>query len=314
MLSHETDTAIQDGAAVVAESKTQPSMLSRKAVLASLNISQWSARALDKQVTKETNVQHGAKADAGRYNKLLIDAKNLEPIQKIVSGARTAHLTLTMPWSDAGPRILPSQLVMKYMDTMRTARTEFDAAADQFAQDYPRLVQERISALGSMFKDSDYPSAREIRKRFGFAVEVLPIAEASDFRVDVGESAAADLLQQVRETMGRSMQSAMGDATARIIETVGRMAERLKAYKPAQGEEKAQGVFRDSLVENVRELAGLLPAFNLTGDARLSTVAERIRVQLCEFDAAQLRDSDNARAKVAAAADSILADVSAFMA
>jgi hypothetical protein len=49
-----------------------PSLLSQKAVLASLSISQWSARKLDKKVTEEIHPRNHAEPHAGRYNKLLI--------------------------------------------------------------------------------------------------------------------------------------------------------------------------------------------------------------------------------------------------
>jgi hypothetical protein len=39
------------------------------------------------------------------------------------------------------------------------------------------------------------------------------------------------------------------------------------------------------LVDNVRELARLLPAFNLTGDPILANISERINAELCTYDA-----------------------------
>jgi hypothetical protein len=38
------------------------------------------------------------------------------------------------------------------------------------------------------------------------------------------------------------------------------------------------------LLDNVRELARLLPAFNLTGDATLANISERINAGLCTHD------------------------------
>jgi hypothetical protein len=49
-----------------------PSLLSQKAVLASVSISQWSARKLDKKATEEIHARNHAEPHAGRYNKLLI--------------------------------------------------------------------------------------------------------------------------------------------------------------------------------------------------------------------------------------------------
>lgn len=66
--------------------------LAEKALLVTLNISQWSARKYDRKVTEEVNDTHQAK-DAGRFNKLLIDKTHLDEIQKIVNEARHFHAT-----------------------------------------------------------------------------------------------------------------------------------------------------------------------------------------------------------------------------
>src|SRR6185369_3013865 len=89
-------------------------LLAEKAVLASLNISQWSGRKLDRKITDEVNESHGAVADAGRYNKLLVAKVTLDPIQQIVGEARSYHIRMTLPWSDSGTRILPSALYLEY--------------------------------------------------------------------------------------------------------------------------------------------------------------------------------------------------------
>jgi hypothetical protein len=128
-----------------------------------------------------------------------------------------------------------------------------------------------------------------------------------------------DLKAQIEASTNKALGNAMRDTAERILETVGRMADRLSNYKPAFEKEDgekvaAENIFRDSLVENVRELADILPAFNLTDDKLLEKIATKIKSDLCEFDAKELRENDNARLKVAQAAERILSDVKDFMA
>ena len=90
--------------------------------------------------------------------------------------------------------------------------------------------------------------------------------------------------------------------TAQGIPVSLEMAERLKAYKPAVRKgDTTEGQFRDSLVENVRSLVGLLPAFNLTGDDLLADITARMERDLCSLDASELRDDAKARKAVARA-------------
>lgn len=286
--------------------------LASKAMLASLTISQWSARRLDRDITDEVNESHGASADAGRYNKLLVAKSAIDPIQKVVNEARLAHLEMTQPWADIGPRLLPAALYMKYTERMSALRTAFEREVDLFARDYPSHVEARRVALNGLFKEKDYPA--DVRKLFCFDVAILPCPDASDFRVELAAEHADDIRRDIERRMQEAMDTAMQEPIRRIVESVGRMAARLRAYKPAAGGNKAEGVFRDTLVENVRELAELLPAFNLKGDPKLDALTRRMNDELCVEDAKALRENDHARASVAASADAILAEAQALLA
>jgi hypothetical protein len=74
-----------------------PRLLSQKAVLASLSISQWAARKLDKRATEEIHARNHADPLAGRYNKLLIARESLQKVQHAANEARTFHYAMTQP-------------------------------------------------------------------------------------------------------------------------------------------------------------------------------------------------------------------------
>ena len=52
--------------------------LSEKAMLVNLNIRQWRAQKHDKNVSEEVAQNHGTTPDVGRYNKLLVDRKEIK--------------------------------------------------------------------------------------------------------------------------------------------------------------------------------------------------------------------------------------------
>jgi hypothetical protein len=283
--------------------------LSRKAVLVSVNISQWTARKLDRKVTDETNRKYHAADDAGRYNKLLIASEHLAELTGMVSKARMLHYKMTQPWADDGPRILPNALFSKFSDEFRTLKREFNDAADRFCAAYPAFVEERKKALNGLFNDGDYPSADDIRSKFNLDLTILPFPDAADFRSELDDDTVAEIRAQLQVTTSTVVDKAMAHTVERIVSVVGHMANKLTAYSNrAPGE--LGGVFRDSLVENVRELADLLPAFNLVGDAKLDEIAKRIKAELCTEDAKSLRENDGAREAVQKSADEIVAAVS----
>jgi hypothetical protein len=286
--------------------------LSRKTVLVAVKVSEWTARKLDKEITDETNRRRNASKDAGRYNKLLINAERLEKLNKLVSAARDLHYSMTRPWVDKGPRILPNALYSKFTDKFRVLKREFEAAADEFAAGYPGFVEERKAKLNGAFKESDYPSPSEIRGKFKLELTVLPLPDADDFRTDIDADTLADIKAEIAEASGKVVNDAMKATAAEIIELVGHMAEKLheqKSKKPGQ-----RKFYMDSLVDNVRELAELLPAFNFTNDPKFDAITQRIVRELTVEDAKDLRKNDTAAEAVAKSADEIVAEVSKFLA
>jgi hypothetical protein len=289
-------------------------VLSSRAMLASVKISAWSARRVDKRVTAETNAAHYAAPDAGRYNKTLLAKDALAAITSAASAARLKHYALTLPWLDDGARILPAASYDTYADSMRDLRATFDAAVADFIAAYPAFITDARHRLGAMFNADDYPAPDDIASRFAFSTRVLPMPDARDFRVDVGDAAAAAIRDDIERATVEALAGAQRDCFQRVADVVGHMAEKLAAYKPAARDgARVEGIFRDSLIANVRDLADALPALNITGDSTLSAIAERM-ARLCEADADTLRQSDTLRADTAARAAAILSDVESYLA
>ena len=288
--------------------------LSERAMLARLNIRQWSARKLDRKVTDEVNTAHNASPDAGRYNKRLVSKDALATIQKVANEARKMHYARTLPWQDEGARILSTAGYLDYTGKVRDLRAEFESAVDAFVSGYPDFVTDARSKLNGLFQETDYPPADDIRSRFAFSVAIDPMPVSDDFRCQLDAAQAEEIRADIEARTRDAITAATRDVWTRISLVVGHMAEKLKEYKPAVGPgARAEGVFRDSLVENVRDLVAVLPSLNITGDPALAAIADRMQ-SLCRDDAAELRDNASARASVAAEADAILADVGQFLA
>src|SRR4029077_12967745 len=138
------------------------SPLSRKATLVSVNVSVWGARRLDKKVTREVNASHGASEDAGRYNKLLIEAEHLKKCNALVSAARELHYKYTRAWGDDGQRILPNVLYSEFTTKFREIKQAYTEAADEFCRGYPKFVEARKRQLNGLFNPADYPAVDRI--------------------------------------------------------------------------------------------------------------------------------------------------------
>lgn len=291
-------------------------ILSKKAVLANLSISTWGVRRFDKEAANEVLDKRGAEHHTGLFTKRLLNKKAMEDIRSVKSAIRNYHNFRTQPWLEDGTRILPTALYLDYAKQMQTYKEEFAQAVAVFVKEYPSYIKQAQKELGSLFNANDYPGQAMVKKRFAFEVVILPCPDTADFRVTMDAGEMATIKADLEARLTAQITVALKDVGERLSSVVGHMAKRLKAYKPADSKKgkKAEGTFRDSLVENVKELAELLPAFNLNGDSKLEAIYKRVLKELCKCDADSLREDDNLRKSVAKAADEILKDVSAFLA
>ena len=290
------------------------SALASRAMIVSLSISQWSGHRLDREITDEVNRDHGAAADAGRFNKKLLPKEALADIVSVVSETRADFLKRTLPWMDNGSRIMAADAYMAHMSWIRSQSSKFDRAVDKFVAAYPGYVNDARVRLNGMFKSEDYPDAEILRGKFSVECKVLPVPSADDFRVNMSEAQAAIIRKDIEAQVTEATTSAVRDIYERVAEVTRRMVERLNAYKPAQAKgDRSEGVFRDSLVENVRDLIAILPALNITGDPQLSAMVDKLK-PLAEHDASVLREDEAIRKDVAAEAQAILDSVAGFLA
>ncbi len=283
--------------------------ITERAMLAALSISQWSARKHDKRVSREVAEYHhttAAASEVGRYNKILVNKDAIKPIQAIANKARIRHDYLTLPWSDSGYRILSAEGFLSYAEEMRTFKDEFRAAVTVFVAEYAQHVTEAASRLNGMFKVSDYPTPGEIERKFGMDTHILPMPDEADFRVSaLGAGDLEAIKADIRTRINAEVAAAARDPWDRIYNAVSHMAGKLREFgKDETG--KATGTFRDSLVNNLRDLVNILPSLNITGDGELEAMRQELAATLCKNDAQSLRESPGAREATAKAADEIL--------
>ena len=288
----------------------EPSLSSR-AMLCSLSISMWSARKHDPDASQEIAQRHGAQADAGRYHKVLLPKAALAEIQKVVSDARQEHYFMTLPWDDNGYRVLPAAAYMDHMEKMRELSNRFTPAVEALAREFGKLVEEAKVRLGGLFRSEDYPSPDELCSKFSFETKVMPLPDAGDFRVTLGDEEKERIKRQITTAVEASLQVASRDLWQRLYEAVSHLAERLGAYKvTGVGVEHP---FRDTVVTNLVRLVDVLPKLNVTGDPELERLAAQVRAALL-VDPQELRNSESMRSETAKAATAICDRMAAYMA
>lgn len=274
--------------------------LQSNSLVVSLSVSQWGGRKLDRKVTDEINTSHNASADAGRYNKLLVAKEHTEAVNKVAGRARAFHYDNTLPWGDNNERLLPTTNYFDYINQMNTLKDEFDQAVRGFLSNYDRVIDEAKVRLNGMFRDSDYPSRNEIEYKFGFRTTFLPVP-STDIRVSLNDAEVDALRKNIELEVCSRLSGAVQDIWARVKDQLTHMRNKLA---------DKDGIFRDSLFDNLKELVDLLPKLNVTGDANIAQACNDMKVLMISPDA--VRTNVVIRAEKAAEADAILSKFGGF--
>jgi hypothetical protein len=276
--------------------------IASSAVLIDLNISVWTARKLDKNVSKEIDINKGATTQAGNYNKhILAGADELERITKLATEIRDWHTRQTLPWSDAGTRLLPMANFFDYKDQMADYEEVFKERVESFIKNYPNIITVMAFRLGNLFDRNDYPDADIIANRFKLKYTIMPVPEVGDFRVDVEQGMKEKLEQEYKNAYDERVNNAMNDAWSRLHQTMARMVERLS------GDDKK--IFRNSLVDNALELTGLLTKLNVTKDPKLEQARIGLEKSLMGVSPEDLRQHADLRQDVLARVNSIMENI-----
>lgn len=269
-------------------------------------------RALSNQVKSDKHLG----ANSGNWVKNRFPEWALQPLEKLVTEARAYHAAVTLPFSN-GVGILPAALIVEYGERMRDFTRRFHAqAVDHFQKRYPEMIEWAKSEHNGTFDATDYPEVAELMKSFYMKTEPIPVPDAGHFESTMKSLLGVDA-DSVNIRVQDAMQEAQRELMKRMIEPVKAMAAKLaeqpkmRKLKDGSTEPYESPVFRDTLIQNVKDIAGLAPKLNIAGDPAIDGfVAEMQKLTVYEPDA--LRKSANERETAAAKAKAVLAKLEQY--
>lgn len=278
--------------------------LSTRALLVALNISQWAGRKLDKKVSDEVADAKGASRSAGSYHKKLLPMNHaLDVVHKLTGTIRTEYYKLTLPWME-GLGIIKADAYLDFTQKFAELKTKWDEAVEKFLTDYEESIEDAKHLLNGLFREEDYPPVDTMRSKFRMELAFYPVPSVMDCQRtslvgDLAEGWARDLAAQLAERERESM----GKAWERVFSVVSRAHERLSS---------PDNIFRDTLIDNARELCALLPTLNITDDPQLEKMRQEIEGSLCAHAPDDLREDEGLRAEVSEKLKDIMDKMGAF--
>lgn len=282
-----------------------------------LSISVWTGRKMDKKASNDITSQNGAARNTANVSKkLLANSQELTAIQKIAGNIRNTHYAMTMPWSDTGLRLLPTAQYFDYHNVLTQLEAEFNKLVERFLQEYEWEIAEAQVNLGALFHRDEYPTLTSLRDKFAFKLTYIPLPTSGDFRLDIGNEAQDTIKQHYESYYTAQLNSAMDDVWRRTYDALSRMSERLDytekevqvvdAKGKARTKVEGRKVFRDTLVENVRDMIGLLDTCNVTGNSQMAAMKAQLEETMYAVTPDALRSNSQLRKDTKKAVDSAL--------
>jgi hypothetical protein len=275
-------------------------------LLVNVHVKLWGAERTDREQSQRLMKHVKANPEAGKVVKSLVDhAKYIKPLEKFRTSFKSMLYELTMPWS-YGVRVVSVEGYEILKERFEKYSMLFGAAIEHFIDSqYDEAKEEaaiEIEGLGEMFKEGDYPTKEQLRSKFTAELIILPISTQITMAVPEG------LKEEIEATVKKDYEARTTEALNKLVNKIDKALSDFAHKIP-----EAPAKWRDSTVQNLKDILEIAPALNVTGDERITKVVDTARVRLkalLEMETEELRKStEGTRAELASQAKLSLADI-----
>lgn len=249
-----------------------PTDIQSKVLIVKPTICQVGKSKIDKKLSQEVKDNHAMGDESGQWTTKLWPPASLMPFTKIVGEAKKLHdrNTVVSQFGD----LLPTIRFEEYRFAMDRFIERFDAAADHFSDPsvYAATIEEARRIQNGEFRLENYPYPDQIRSKFKFTLFTAPMPRAKDLTISYLDDARID---EIRVEIERNVVAAGNQASEqvmqRVLECVHRIADKLA---------EPDAIFRDSLIDNLRDVLSIAPALNIASDPSIVALIQECSTKL----------------------------------
>jgi hypothetical protein len=225
--------------------------------------------------------------------KKLLDTRH--PAYKTVTSVRNRAISywrgVTLPYPEAGLRLIRQDRVASFDSHMSQFRDELDEAVEQLDGDYPELKAQARERLGRLYDPVDYPP--QLRGLFELEWS-FPSVEPPSYLMQLKPELYEQERARVAARFEEAVQLAEQAFADELLKLVAHLGERLSG---GTGKGKPK-VFRDSAVTNLREFFTRFRELSVRSSPELDELVERAGKLIGDVDPDDLRDSAPLRQRI----------------
>ncbi len=284
--------------------------LDEKAVLISVKRRMYSPYKLDQEESK--------KYGAGNVNKHLFEGRD-NKVKDTISKFTDVYTYVkdnTVPWS-TGVDMLNIDHYMDFTSGLRQLVDTANQAVNSLCVVWDDEVQKDLIRLAkiavvrgkpNLADPSDYPDVNELRSKFGIDVRYMPVPTTGDFRVGISDEDKASLQQQLDDAGNNATTHVLNS----MITPMKRAIEKLNVPIGSNG-----SVFRDTLIDNLVDVAERMNKVNLSDDPAIQNKIDDLRSLVGQYASPigkdTLRSSQTVREKAVRQIDGLVSQMAGLV-
>lgn len=289
-----------------------PVDITKSCVTFNLNITIYTGNKTVLSLAEEIARKHGGLVEAMKGTAAAMDRNDRLSVQRIALQARAFLKEHSLSWDDNGTRLVKASEFQHVKDELVSFQAEFNKAVNKLCAGHDALVKTAKQRVGDLFEHVDFPtSGKEFKAKYSFDFTVGKLQDTdADIRIaGLSKAQAEELKQSMVTDYAAKTQRVKQEVVKRLEDVIGKMAKTLRK-KQVELVDGSKGVlFRDSLIENVRELAEIAPSLNVTRSAKVADAIAAMTKLVQDTKAQDVRDDKKLRASKAKEASKIAADL-----
>lgn len=232
--------------------------------------------------------------------------------------ARVALHSRSMPYlQEHSWRILPNRQIDPMLKSLENARVAFHQARDALKKDADNVLAAAKRNAGTLAVE--LPTKRELVSAYTIKLDIDPIPGSSGVPFQqVGGATQANLIKFLDQRLEKAVDFAKRDTLGRWREPLENFIERMRMFDlrgkaHARGSDPGKiGVFRDSVVGNLKVLFQVLPDFNFMVDAHLTHLGN-LATPVAGLEVDKLREDEAYRRSAVGNAKHVLDRINSWL-
>lgn len=282
--------------------------LRHTAMVAEVTVTALGLSRVDKQASTKAEQDHAATAGSARVVvRRLAGAEDLaREIMSLQNEAQGNLRSNSMAWgAGGGRRLLPNANFLRWNARHEEINATFEAKVKEFVDGADSFIAQARQNAGTF--NVDVPTKDEIASAYSMRKLMEPIPDGSQFGQQFG-SVTGDVVDQVSANLRREFErnieaaarEAQQDALRKVQPPLQALIDRMDAYDKREREYAngvnpgREGIFRDTVIENVQDLAEVFSGMNVLNDPAIGEIVRSLS-DYQRIDAGMLRKHQQVR-------------------